>query len=298
MRALFESLPLKLVSVALAALLWFLIAGEKTSEMGLAAPVELQNFPKDLELTGEAVNQVDVRLRGSPGMIQRIVPGDVSAQVDLAGVQEGEHIVHLTADSIRMPFGVKVVKITPAELTLRLERTLQRVVPVRPRLLGKPGPGFEVGEVVSEPPEVRVAGPTSRVQDVESAYTEPVSVEGATAEVRRLVTIGFEDPLLRIQGEPRARVTVRVHERHERRTLERPVEVRGAARRTRPATVEIVLSGPAAALARVSASEVHAWVDAPAAGGEATVAAELAPPRPDISVEEVRPPSVRVYNRK
>ena len=137
MRALLlENLPLKLVSLALAALLWFVIAGEKTSEMGLSVPVELQNFPKDLELTGEPVNAVEVRLRASPGIIQRLGPGDVSAQVDLTGVQEGEHIVHLTGDSIRVPFGVKVVKITPSILTLNLERTLQKMVPVRPRLLG------------------------------------------------------------------------------------------------------------------------------------------------------------------
>jgi len=49
---LLQNMPLKLVSLALATLLWFLIAGEKTSEMGLTIPVELKNFPKDLELTG------------------------------------------------------------------------------------------------------------------------------------------------------------------------------------------------------------------------------------------------------
>jgi hypothetical protein len=100
---LLENIPLKLVSLGLAAMLWFVIAGEKTSEMGVSAPLELQNFPKDLEVTGEPVDNVEVRLRASPGIIQRIGPGDVSAQLDLAGLQEGEHIVHLTDKSIRMP---------------------------------------------------------------------------------------------------------------------------------------------------------------------------------------------------
>ena len=82
---LLENLALKLVSLALAALLWFVIAGEKTSEMGLSVPVELQNFPKDLELTGDAVNAVEVRLRACPSIIQSLGPGDVSAHVDLHG---------------------------------------------------------------------------------------------------------------------------------------------------------------------------------------------------------------------
>jgi YbbR domain-containing protein len=158
-----ENVPLKAVSLGLAGLLWFVIAGEKTSEIGISAALELQNFPKDLEVTGEPVDNVEVRLRASPGIIQRIGPGDVSAQIDLAGLAEGEHIIHLTDKSVRMPFGVKVVKITPSILTLNLERTLQKVVPVRPRLVGRPADGFEVGEVKAEPPQVRIAGPRSRV---------------------------------------------------------------------------------------------------------------------------------------
>lgn len=207
---LLQNMPLKLVSLALAALLWFVIAGEKTSEMGLSVPVELKNFPKDLELTGDAVNAVEVRLRASPSMIQSLGAGDVSAHVDLTGVEEGEHIVNLTEDSIRVPFGVKVVRINPSTLTLTLERTVQKVVPVRVRLLGRPAAGLEVAEVSSSPPEVRVAGPKSRVQEVEGAFTEPVSVEAAQATVVESVNIGVDDPLLRIQGSARVRVTARV----------------------------------------------------------------------------------------
>ena len=210
MRLLLQNLPLKLVSLALATLLWLVIAGEKTSEMGLSVPVELKNFPRDLELTGDAVNAVEVRLRASPSIIQSLGPGDVSAHVDLSGVLEGEHIVNLTADSIRIPFGVQVVRINPSTLTLNLERTVQKTVPVRPRVLGRPAPGHEVVEVTSSPAEVRVTGPKSRVQEVEGAFTEPVSVEAASTTVVENVNLGLDDPLLRIQGSPRVRVTARV----------------------------------------------------------------------------------------
>jgi YbbR domain-containing protein len=205
-----QNLPLKLVSLALATLLWFAIAGEKTSEMGLSVPVELKNFPTDLELTGDAVNAVEVRLRASPSIIQSLGPQEVSAHVDLSGVGEGEHIVNLTADSIRLPFGVKVVRINPSTLTVNLERTVQKMVPVRARLLGRPAPGYEVAEVTTSPPEVRVTGPKSRIQEVEGAFTEPVSVEAAQSTVVENVNLGLEDPLLRIQGSPRVRVTARV----------------------------------------------------------------------------------------
>ncbi|HEY7514957.1 MAG TPA: CdaR family protein, partial [Vicinamibacteria bacterium] len=166
------------MSLLLAVALWFVIAGEKSSERGLTAPLELQNFPKEFELTGDLLDSVEVRLRASPGIIHRLSSGDVSAQIDLAGATEGERIVHLTPQAIRVPFGVEVVKVVPSIVTLNFERTLQRSVPVRARLLGRPAAGYEVAEMTSDPAEVRIAGPKSRVQEIESAYTEPVSVEG------------------------------------------------------------------------------------------------------------------------
>jgi len=294
-RLLAENVPLKLVSLGLAALLWFVIAGEKTSEMGVPAHLELQNFPKDLEVTGEPVDTVEVRLRASPGIIQRIGPGDVSAQVDLAGLQEGEHIVHLTDKSIRMPFGVKVVKITPSILTLNLEKTLQKVVPVRPRLVGRPAAGFEVGEVTTDPRDVRIAGPRSRVQEVESAYTEPLSIEGADNSVTDAVNMGLEDPMLRILGSPRVRATVRIQEVEGERKLEDvPIEVRAGTGAVRPATVDVVLAGPASLLRSLGRGDVHPWVDlsAPRAGEAAQVAVDLAPGHAGLRVKSLSPAEV------
>jgi YbbR domain-containing protein len=297
MRILLDNIPLKLVSLGLATLLWFVIAGEKTSEMGVSAPLELQNFPKDLEVTGEPVDNVEVRLRASPGIIQRIGPGDVSAQLDLAGLQEGEHIVHLTDKSIRMPFGVKVVKITPSLLTLNLERTLQKVVPVRPRLVGRPAAGFEVGDVRADPAEVRIAGPRSRVQEVESAFTEPLSIEGAQSGVSDVVNMGLDDPLLRVLGSPRVRATVRIREVEGERTLDAvSVEVRGGDASVRPASVRVVVAGPASLLRTLVPDDVHASVDvaAAAAGATLTPTVDLPPGHAGLRVKEISPQTVTV----
>jgi YbbR domain-containing protein len=290
-----DNLPLKLVSLVLAVLLWFVIAGEKTSEMGLSVPVELQNFPKDLELTGDPVDTVEVRLRASPGIIQRLTPGDVSAHIDLVDAHEGERIVHLTPDSVRVPFGVTVVKISPSIITLNLERTLQKTVPVRPRLLGRPAPGYEVAEVTTEPAEARITGPKSRVQEVESAYTEPVSVEGVEANVVDHVNIGLEDPLLRIQGNPRVRVTARIRGvEHTRAFPNLPVEVRRGAPGARAPRVTVVLAGPASVLEQVDGATIHAWVDAGQVDetGTAHVAVELPPGLTGVEVRETQPAEV------
>jgi YbbR domain-containing protein len=294
MRMLLQNLPLKAASLGLAVLLWFVIAGEKTSEMGLQIPVELQNFPKDLELTGDPVDTVEVRLRASPGVMQQLGPSEISAQIDLQGAAEGERIVHLTAASIRVPFGVTVVRITPAILNLNLERTLQKQVPVRPRILGRPARGYEVAEVVSDPAEIRIAGPKSRVMEVESAFTEAVSVDGAETPVADEVNIGLEDPVLRIQGSPRVKVTARVREAMEKRSFgPLAVAVRGLSASAQPQAVSVVVTGPVGLLKQLKAADLRPYVEGTGKDeGRARVAVEIAPGNTGVSVAEVDPPEV------
>lgn len=297
MRNLVENLPLKALSVGLASVLWFVIAGEKTSEMGLSVPLELQNFPPDLELTGETVNRVEVRLRASPSIIQRIAPGAVSARVDLSAMKAGEHIIHLTEATIRVPFGVRVVKITPSVLTLDLEQTESRTVPVRPRLLGEPAAGYTLGTVTSNPPQIQLKGPRSRVAALASVYTEPVAIDGARAAVAVDVNVGLTDPLVRLEGNPRVRVMAEVREQQDTRVFpDLEVFVDGGEATVAPSKVSATLMGPASVLRKVHPGDVRASVALPAGPPprQAAVTITLAPGHPGIVIKGVEPAQVAV----
>jgi YbbR domain-containing protein len=289
---------LKLASLALAVGLWFVIAGRPTAERGVPVPVELRNVPRDLELTGDAVNTVDVRVRASPGLINSLDLGAIRATIDLAGAEEGERIVQLTPDRIEAPQGFRVVKITPSLLTLNLERTMRKTVPVRPRLIGRPAPGFEVAEITSDPGEARIAGPRSRIQEIESAFTEPVSVAGAEAAVTQLVNVGLEDPLLRLEGGSRVRVTAVVREARETRLFKgMRVEARGRPARLSPARVDVSVAGPVSQVRGLAPADLQAYVEVPRQGavpGRLPVAVQIAAGRAGVSLVQTRPAEVSV----
>ena len=298
MKVLSGDTALRLASLALAVGLWFVIAGRQTAERGLPVPVELRNVPRDLELTGDAVNTVDVRVRASPGLINSLDAGTIRATIDLAGAEEGERIVQLAPDQIQAPQGFRVIKITPSLLTLNLERTMRKTIPVRPRVIGRPAPGFEVAEITSEPAEVQVAGPRSRVQEIESAFTEPVSVEGAETTAAQLVNVGLEDPLLRLEGGSRVRVTAVVSETRETRRFEGlRVEARGRPARLSPLRVTVSVVGPASQVRGLGAGDVQPYVALPREGAvppRLPVAVQIAPGRAGVSVLETQPADVSV----
>ena len=75
----FRHLGLKLISIALAALLWLLVSGEQIVERALRVPLEFTNLPQQLEMVGEPPNVADVRtvltINGALILILGIVPG-------------------------------------------------------------------------------------------------------------------------------------------------------------------------------------------------------------------------------
>lgn len=256
--------PLRAASLLLAVVLWVIIAGRDTAERGLTVPVEMRNVPADLEITGDTVNTVSVRLRASPGLIESLDPSEVLAPIDLEGAEEGERIIQLTPDQIRVPFGFRVVKVTPSLLTLNLERALSKTVPVRPRILGRPASGYEVADVSSTPREIRVRGPKSRVREIESAFTEPVSVDGADVTVEEFVNVGLEDPLLTLEGGGQVKVVVRIRQRQEQRSFEAlPVSPRGRDARVEPPAVRVVVAGPATVLRELVGGDLRPYVNIP-----------------------------------
>jgi hypothetical protein len=112
---------------------------------------------------------------------------------------------------------------------------------------------------------------------VESAYTEPVSLEGARETVVDTVNIGFEDPVVRLLGSARVKVTARIREEQSRRTLEGlKVAVRGGTAEVRPASVKVVLAGPSSLLESLDRGRVLPYVVVPRDGTtRAAVVVEL-----------------------
>ncbi len=219
-----------MLSVALALLLWLVVSGEETVERGLRIPLELQQLPAGLEVTGDIQQTVDVRVHGASGTLSRVAQGDVVAVLDLRAAREGRRLFPLTPDQVRVPFGVEVVQVSPSAVAMAFERSASRWVPVVPAVDGHPAAGYVIGAKTADPKTVEVVGPESVVKSVTEVLTEPVSVAGARDRVTETVTIGVLDPSLRLKNARSATVTVQVVPAPlEHAFRNRPVHLRGLA---------------------------------------------------------------------
>jgi YbbR domain-containing protein len=282
----FRHIGLKILSIALAALLWLVVSGEQIVERELRIPLEFTNLPPQLEMVGFRLNVADVRVRGSSGALSRIAAGDIVAVLDLRAAREGPRLFPLAMTDVRAPFGVEVVQVTPSTVSMSFELSARKFVPVIPEVDGEPAPGFEIGPSRAEPATVEVVGPTTALAGLTSAITETVSVAGATGPVTETVNVGVTDPAVRLAAAERVSVTVQVAPAQQQWAVANvPVTVlNGQGRVTLiPETVTLHLRGPREAMGS-DAAAFDASVDV----------AGLRPGRYALPVRVVLPPRIGI----
>lgn len=205
----FRNLGLKVLALALSALLWFTITGHEI-ERRISVPLAYRNVPIPLELTGEQTDRVTVHVRGDDSVVSTLTEGAVRVTVDLQGSQPGANIMPLRTDTVAAPARVEVMQIEPGTVTVMLERAGQVTVPVRPTLEGQPAPGYTMGQITVEPATVTIAGPESRLTGAIGVVTERVVLDGRTSRVVQDVAVGVNDPQLRVNSPRTVRVTVQI----------------------------------------------------------------------------------------
>jgi YbbR domain-containing protein len=263
---LFRQLGLKLLSFAMAVLLWLLVAGQKEAERSLRVPLEFQNIPPSLEMIGEPTGFVDVRLKGPSAALAQLRAGELVLNLDLSTARPGRRMFHLLSDQVSVPVGVRALNVAPSIVTLTFEASATKTVPVLPALDGEPAPGYVVGRVTASPASIEVVGPESIVRQLTQATTEPVNVGGAMGRVRDTVTIGVPDSTVRLKSPGNAVVVVEIKAAPIARTV-RAVAViprhltRGAKASVAPTAVTVTATGPPDVVAELAPDRVPAFVD-------------------------------------
>src|SRR5918996_3424494 len=163
-RIFIEDWSLKLLSLAIAIVLWMLVTGQNQP---VTAHLNIQlNFirPQSLEISNDPPRTVDVMLTGSRNKLDDLTSLDLVATVDISDQRAGERVLRLADKAqIPLPQGIKVDGFQPSAIPVHLEPILERQIAVEPKLDGKPPDGFEVYGVHPSKSSVVVRGPASRV---------------------------------------------------------------------------------------------------------------------------------------
>jgi len=170
---------------------------------------------KGYSLTDEPqFNPSMVKIIGAQSVLDNIK--QIICAIDISGIKE-DLSRKLKVKAVDVNGNeVKEVKIEPdmVEVSISLTRGYpEKQLTVKPKIIGKPAPGYYISEILSSPDEIKIFGNYSKISDIEFLETIPIDVNGITKTLSVKVPPALEEGLNIVDGEVELiEVTIQVKE--------------------------------------------------------------------------------------
>jgi hypothetical protein len=199
----------KLLALAIAVGLWFVVVGGPRLVTFVPAPLEFRNHPTDLEISSDLPEFVRLEVEGPPSQLGGATLSGTAVVLDLSSVNAaGVRSFTINPRNVSLPVGVKLLRAVPAQLRIQFESRLSRDVPVRIRYSGPAPEGYRIRRDEVDPPKLTVIGPASHVNRIAFVETDPVDLSKVIGQQEFRVHTFAGDPHVRF--ETGSQVTVRV----------------------------------------------------------------------------------------
>lgn len=195
----------KLLSLAIAVLIWATVATEPELGTRVAVQLEYRNLPDDVVFSSEPAGPIWLDLRGPSGQLHGLNP---SVVLDMSNVQPGVRTFRIGEENVKLPSRVRLEAANPSAVRFEFDRRLVRGVPVHPRFTGGGQNGYVIASQSVQPPELTVEGPAKKVSQITAVVTDPVDVSTVIGTSEFRVDAFVDDPYVHFDGSPQVRVTV------------------------------------------------------------------------------------------
>jgi hypothetical protein len=269
-RVLVHNWRLKLTALGLSVLLWALVQTEpRSAETVPEVPVVLE--VSDTSWTpasrGPVPGAVELRLSGPAREIIRLARRGTTVRIPIPEVGSPDTVVVLRRDWVVLGegTGLSVESFSPASVRVFLERAIVTLVPLAIRTEGTLPPHLALSQTIGlNPSHVRVRGPASRVEELDSVRLRPlalgrVSVSGVFDLPLDTTSLGG------LTVEPMsATLGIQVDQKVERRITGVPViamaEGDGSTVQVDPTVVSVTLTGAQSLVTAVDPADIRALV--------------------------------------
>ncbi len=162
--------------------------------------VSVSNISVDMDLPEgwavweKSVHQVNILFRGSREDIRYLNSGQLRVVVPLSNPTAGDEIhIRLLEKYLKNPTGAKVVRFSPSDVFIKLDKESERLLPVKATINGALPEGLEVEKIVCTPASVRVSGAEQILSEMQNIHTEPIKLTDRQASFKESVPIALPE---------------------------------------------------------------------------------------------------------
>ncbi len=188
-----RNLPVKIIALILAIILWFFVMNEQNPpiENRFTVPLEAHNVSEGYTVNYE-LESARIKVKGARNLFASSAgEKDFRAFIDLGGLEEGKHAVKIQTI---LPQGFELVTVTPETVMVEVDKIVEKDIRVDIAFSGTPESGVTVGKATPNHKKIVVQGPRN-VVDTISRVVGYVNLSGVDSDFT------VEAPLVAVNGE-------------------------------------------------------------------------------------------------
>ncbi|WP_446010178.1 CdaR family protein [Candidatus Electrothrix sp.] len=243
----YKNLLLRLVSLALGILVWFVAVGTDQMDVSMRIPIEVLNLPKNLVIYNQYQKELSVTLRGPRGIIQEVRNRPPSLSLDLSKAEPDTIVLNTDTLTLPLPSGISIVRMQPASITLSIDKLMERQIPITAMTEGDVAEGYVLKEVSLNPDKILVAGPESVVTQEQALKTYVINLKGLNHSTTLPVHLDLTPEFMELMGETTVVAKLTVADKFvEKKVRKIPINIRDSEQevRVKPDDITVVAEIP------------------------------------------------------
>lgn len=262
---------LKLISLGLAAGLWYYAVNEESVEIVRMIPLQVKMESENMSILRVSNESLRVFMKVPRAMVSEVANADIHFVHPLGKEmkQAGEYSFHTDPQEIIFPnIPLHVLRIEPQVVQVVVDELVTQKMPVKLNFQGEPAFGYKVREeeLQMDPNAVMVKGPKGQIGKMTAVLTRPINLTGRTRSFR--LSADFQLPAnVTAESALGGDFYIPIHEVSEEKELKdvvvkmvRPSGALGIAELT-PQRVTVTIQGPRRVLQNLQAEKMHAYAD-------------------------------------
>ncbi len=177
---LLENWPVKIVSLIAAIFVYAFYQISSLETRSILVPLEVREST-GMICTDVSEQSIRLQVRGNVTDINTIEAKDFIAYADMGRyINEGSQVVPVKLDlseNVRIMKDIEI-KIQPETVEVTLEKKLVSYIPVDLKYAGGTTHGYEIASIKTSPSMIKVSGPGSLVESLESIETDVILFDG------------------------------------------------------------------------------------------------------------------------
>lgn len=115
---IFGNAPLKIISLILGCMFWYMLSQGQTINVWLNVPVSFHNVPADLNI--QSPETVAINIAGKRTDMYSLDKEQLAIHVDAHTLQQGDNLLTITPDALFLPDSITMVHYKPSNVVVEL----------------------------------------------------------------------------------------------------------------------------------------------------------------------------------